>query len=105
MNKIVAPSRDFSPLEALESDEQKISVLSPVGYPPRIVKKALAARLESLEGKTIYLVDCRFDDSVELLRQVQAWFAAHLPSVETRIISLSATYQHDDPKTLLGDCN
>ncbi len=44
-------------------------------------------------------MDCRFDDSVELLRQVQAWFAAHMPNVETRIISLSATYQHDDPKT------
>ena len=87
------------PLEALESDEKKISVLNPVGYPPKIVRKALAPRLESLAGKTIYLVDCRFDDSIELLRQVQAWFAAHLPNVETRIISLSATYQHDDPKT------
>jgi hypothetical protein len=99
MNKIATPTRDFSPLEALESEDQKISVLNPIGYPPKIVRKALAPRLESLEGKTIYLVDCRFDDSVELLRQVQAWFADHLPNVETRIISLSATYQHDDPKT------
>jgi hypothetical protein len=99
MNKIVTPTRDFSPLEALESEDLKISVLNPVGYPPQIVRKALAPRLESLDGKTIYLVDCRFDDSVELLRQVQAWFADHLPNVETRIISLSATYQHDDPKT------
>src|SRR5262249_12368214 len=29
----------------------------------------------------------------------QAWFAEHMPSVTTRIISLSATYQHDDPAT------
>jgi hypothetical protein len=99
MNKIVTPSRDFSALEALESEDHKISVLNPAGYPPKIVRKALAPRLESLEGKTIYLVDCRFDDSIELLRQVQAWFAAHLPNVATRMISLSATYQHDDPKT------
>ena len=99
MNKIVTPTRDFSPLEALDSEDLKISVLNPVGYPPQIVRKALAPRLESLDGKTIFLVDCRFDDSVELLRQVQAWFADHLPNVETRIISLSATYQHDDPKT------
>src|SRR5262249_28656299 len=98
MNKIVTSSRDFSPLESLESEE-KITVLNPVGYPPKIVKKALAPRLENLVGKTIYLVDCRFDDSVELLRQVQAWFSAHMASVATRIISLSATYQHDDPKT------
>jgi hypothetical protein len=98
MNKIVTPSRDFSPLEALASEE-KITVLNPIGYPPKIVKKALAPRLENLDGKTIYLVDCRFDDSVELLRQVEAWFAAHMPNVTTRMISLSATYQHDDPKT------
>src|SRR3984893_2287726 len=99
MNKIVTPSRDFPSLETLESEARKISVLNPVGSPPEIVRKALAPRLESLEGKTIYLVDCRFDDSVELLRQVQAWFAAHMPGVTTRIVSLSATYQHDDPKT------
>ena len=68
MNKIVTPTRDFSPLEALESEDQRISVLNPVGYPPEIVRKALAPRLESLDGKTIFLVDCRFDDSVELLR-------------------------------------
>ncbi len=82
MNKIVAPSRDFSPLEALESDEKKISVLNPVGYPPKIVRKALAPRLESLAGKTIYLVDCRFDDSVELLRQVAG--LVRRPSAERR---------------------
>ena len=77
----------------------KITVLNPVGYPPKVTKKTAAPRLESLDGKTIYLVDCRFDDLVELLKQVQAWFAEHMPSVKTRIVSLSATYQHDDPKT------
>src|SRR5438552_1042698 len=95
MNKIVRPdSTDGSTLV-----EDKITVLNPVGYPPKINKKKLAARPESLDGKTIYLVDCRFDDSVEVLKQVQNWFAEHMPNVTTRIISLSATYQKDDPKT------
>jgi hypothetical protein len=70
-----------------------------MGYPPKVNKKASAPRPESLDGKTIYLVDCRFDDSVEFLKQVQAWFAEHMPAVNTKMISLSATYQHDDPKT------
>src|SRR5712691_4591199 len=99
MNKITTAPRDLSTLETLESVQDKITVLNPVGYPPKVAKKAAAARLESLDGKTIYLVDCRFDDSIELLKQVQAWFAEHMPSVKTPIISLSATYQHDDPKT------
>ena len=76
-----------------------ITVLNPMGYPPAITRKTAAPRLESLDGKTVYLVDCRFDDSIELLKQVQAWFAEHMTSVTTKIISLSAYYGHDDPTT------
>jgi len=77
----------------------KITVLNPMGYPPEITRKTAAPRLESLDGKTVYLVDCRFDDSIELLRQVEAWFAEHMPAVTTKIVSLSAYYGHDDPTT------
>ena len=79
--------------------EVKITVLNPLGYPPEITRKSAAPRLESLEGKTIYLVDCRFDDSIELLKQIQAWFAEHMTGVSTKIVSLSAYYGHDDPAT------
>jgi hypothetical protein len=98
MNIVTTPN-DLTKLDVLDRSAEKITVLSPIGYPPRITKKTAAPRLESLDGKTIYLVDCRFDDSIELLKQVQAWFAQHMPGVKTRIVSLSATYQHDDPKT------
>ncbi len=77
----------------------KISVLNPIGYPPEITRTTAAQRPESLNGKTIYLVDCRFDDSIELLKQVQAWFAEHMAGVSTKIVSLSAYYGHDDPTT------
>jgi hypothetical protein len=97
MNIVTTP-KDLTRIDALEQSAEKITVLSPVGYPPKINRKTPAPRLESLVGKTIYLVDCRFDDSIELLKQVQAWFAQHMPGVDTRIISLSATYQKDDPK-------
>jgi hypothetical protein len=30
---------------------------------------------------------------------VQNWFGEHMPTVKTKMISLSNTYQHDDPKT------
>jgi hypothetical protein len=80
-------------------NDTKITVLNPMGYPPAITRKTAAPRLESLDGKTIYLVDCRFDDSIELLKQVQAWFAEHMSGVSTKIVSLSAYYGHDDPAT------
>ena len=97
MNKIVTIPRGEESFEVPAAE--KITVLNPVGFPPKINKKSPAPRLESLDGKTVYLVDCRFDDSVEVLRQVADWFAAHMPSVKTKIISLSATYQKDDPTT------
>jgi len=78
---------------------EKITVLNPVGYPPKVTQKQLAPRLESLDGKTIYLVDCRFDDSVELLKQVQGWFADHMPSVTTKLVQLNNLYSRDDPQT------
>jgi hypothetical protein len=81
------------------SSDVKITVLNPMGYPPVITRKSAAPRLESLDGKTVYLVDCRFDDSIELLKQVQAWFADHMSGVSTKIVSLSAYYGHDDPAT------
>ena len=99
MNKPTTPQE----LSNSAAFEEKITVLNPVGYPQKVNKKTLAPRPESLDGKTVYLVDCRFDDSVELLKQMQAWFAEHMPAVKTKMISLSATYQHDDPKTWEAD--
>jgi len=90
MGHMLAPER---------KTEAKITVLNPVGYPPAITKKTAAPRPESLDGKTVYLVDARFDDSIELLKQVQAWFAEHMPGVTTKLVSMSAYYGHDDPKT------
>ena len=78
---------------------QKVSVLNPVGYPPKITPKPMAPRLESLDGKTLYLVDPRFDDSGLFLRQVQNWFADHMPSVKTNLVEMSSVYTKDDPKT------
>ncbi len=76
-----------------------ISVLNPMGFPPKVAPKLPAARVDTLEGKTIYLVDVRFDDSHILLQQIQAWFAEHIPSVKTVLKPLSSTYMQDDPAT------
>jgi len=76
-----------------------LTVLNPVGFPPKVVRKALAPRLDSLDGKTVYLVDCRFDDSDVFLGQMQAWFAQHMPAVRTVVKRISSVYLHDDPAT------
>jgi hypothetical protein len=55
-----------------------ITVHSPLGFTPDVERTTPAARPSSL--RTVDLVDVRFDDSIELLKQVQAWFARHIPS-------------------------
>jgi len=78
---------------------EKVTVLNPMGYPPKVMPRDMAPRLDSLEGKTVYLVDARFDDSEVLLKQMQGWFADHLPSVTTKFVQLSTVYTKDDPAT------
>ncbi|HUT19946.1 MAG TPA: hypothetical protein VM366_12395 [Anaerolineae bacterium] len=75
----------------------KLEVLNPIGYPPEITQLGMAPRPETLEGKTVYLVDCRFDDGDLLLGQMQDWFNEHMPSVKTVLKSKSGVYTEDDP--------
>jgi len=77
----------------------KLNVLNPVGCPPKITARPLAPRLSSLQGKTLYLVDCRFDDSDVFLKQMQQWFVEHMPSVRTVVKPISSVYLKDDPAT------
>ncbi len=78
---------------------KKITVLNPTGYPPKVVGKPMAPRLDTLNGRTVYLVDARFNDSDRFLVQVQAWLAEHMPSVKTQLVRLSSIYTQDDPVT------
>ncbi|MCW2389225.1 hypothetical protein M2333_002271 [Sphingobium sp. B11D3B] len=73
-------------------------VHNPVGYPPIVTKKALAPRLETLQGKTIFLIDSRFDDSTRLLEQIQLWLNENLPDVQTHLVPMSGYYGRDDPE-------
>jgi hypothetical protein len=81
------------------SGNHKIAVLNPMGYPPKVTHKPLALRVDTLDGKTVYLVDTRFDDSDIFLKQMQAWFADNMPSVKTVYKPLNSVYTRDDPAT------
>ena len=75
----------------------EIKVMNPMGYPPRIEQLGMATRLDSLEEKTVYLVDCRFDDGDILLQQMDAWFSENNPEVNAVFVRKSGVYTQDDP--------
>ncbi|MCC6947621.1 MAG: hypothetical protein IT539_07625 [Bradyrhizobiaceae bacterium] len=76
---------------------ERIRVHDPRGYPPKVTGKRLAPRLQSLEGKTVYLVDCLFDNSEAFMDQLQDWFGIHLPQVNAKIIRPRESWV-DDPE-------
>ena len=75
---------------------QREVVHDPCGYPPKVVGKRLAPRLPTVEGKTVYLVDCLFDNSDVFTEQLRQWFLEHLPSVNIRTIQPSKTWSDDE---------
>jgi hypothetical protein len=72
-----------------------MTVHDPRGYPPKVVGKPLAPRLSTLDGKTVYLVDCLFDNSDVFIDQLRGWFVEHLPSVDVRTIKPKETWADD----------
>ncbi|TAJ94505.1 MAG: hypothetical protein EPO31_10175 [Gammaproteobacteria bacterium] len=73
-----------------------IRVHDPRGYPPKVSGKRLAPRLEALDGKILYLVDCLFDNSEVFMNQLRDWFEQHLPRVIVRTIKPHESWV-DDP--------
>ena len=80
------------------SAADKLTVYNPMGFPPKITPLKMAERLKTLEGKSVYLIDTRFDDGDRLLEQIEAWFSEHMPSVNTVFVSKIGVYTEDDPR-------
>jgi hypothetical protein len=81
-----------------KSDDVLDKVLNPRGQPTYATKQLpMAPRLDTLEGKTIYLIDGKFGGSYELLQEMQRWFAGNLPSVNTILKQKSGNFDVDDP--------
>jgi hypothetical protein len=75
---------------------EQITVHDPRGYAPKVVGKRLAPRLATLDGKTIYLVDCLFDNTDVFIEQLRQWFAEHFPAVNTKIARPKKTWSDDE---------
>ena len=68
---------------AVDPPMPRITVLNPLGTPPPIKLKTMAPRLDTLDGKTIYLVDDGYIGGDNLLYEIQDWFKANHPKTTT----------------------
>lgn len=74
----------------------KVRVHNPMGHPPQIAQKRLADRPTDLSGKTVYLVDCRFDDGDILIEQMANWFRENRSDVNIQVRRKSGVYTERD---------
>jgi hypothetical protein len=75
---------------------ERITVLNPMAYPPKIEQLGMAGRPETLTDRTVYLVDCRFDDGDILMRQMAGWFSDNMPDVNVEVRRKSNVYTKRD---------
>jgi hypothetical protein len=77
--------------------EAKFTAVSPKGTPPAVQLYSMAPRLDTLDGKTIYLVDTGFFGGGLLLQEMQGWFQQNMPAVRTVFRKKAGGWAADDP--------
>ena len=106
MKKILLPAGSILMIAALvlvsgRSDgSEKITVMNPAITNTMADRVPLAKRLDSLEGKTIYLVDINWggpEAGYSVFEEMQIWFSKNMPNVKTVLKRKQGPYEADDP--------
>jgi hypothetical protein len=77
-----------------------ITVLNPAIENQMVDRMPLSPRLDTLDGKTIYLVDINWggpEAAYSVFEEIQSWFAQNKPSVKIVIKRKTGMYSTDDP--------
>ncbi|MDR1728821.1 MAG: hypothetical protein LBT74_13010 [Acidobacteriota bacterium] len=80
------------------ADDAKVAVLNPLGQPPPIARVPMAPRLDSLDGKTVYIVDIGFTDTHQFFTEMQKLLGERYPKTKWEVRTKTGTYFDDDPK-------
>jgi hypothetical protein len=93
----IAPAQ--SSRDAAASKGALITVLNPAVPDKLATRVPLAPRAETLEGKTIYLVDTNYEGMgrTPVLEEMESWFAKNQPKTKVQFRLKKGNYAEDDP--------
>jgi hypothetical protein len=77
-----------------------ITVLNPAISSKMVDRTPLSPRLNTLEGKTLYLVDISWggpEAAYSVFEEMRDWFAQKIPSLKIVIKRKAGMYSQDDP--------
>jgi hypothetical protein len=86
--------------KASVSGSPRITVMNPAVANRLAERLPLASRLDTLKGKTIYMIDINWggpEAALSIFEEMQAWFAQNMPDVKTVIKMKAGGYETDDP--------
>ena len=78
-------------------EEEKITVLNPLGQLPPIKLEPMAPRLDTLDGKTIYVVDVKFPNSKPFGEELVKVLKEQYPKTNWVPREKIGSYFDDDP--------
>jgi hypothetical protein len=85
------------PKSSVKAGPAKIETFNPKGMPPSTDLIPMAPRLDTLDGKTVFLVSDGFAGADRFLNQIAIWFSKNKPSVTTVYRLKAGGLAGDDP--------
>ena len=76
----------------------KISVVNPRSQLPALEQSPMAPRLNSLDGKTVYIVDVRWPYTHQFLEELYNVLSERYPGTNFVLREKTGSYGEDDPK-------
>ena len=80
---------------------EKITVMNPAIANPMVDRVALTKRLDTLDNKTLYLVDINWggpDAAYGVFKEMEIWFSENMPKVKVVLKRKAGSYMADDPE-------
>ena len=86
---------------SLDVDSERITVMNPAITSKMVDRVPLTNRLDSLEGKTLYMVDIGWGGpkaGYDVFEVMQGWFSKNIPSSKTVLVRKKGGFGDDDPE-------
>ena len=93
----------------MSQDAVKYQVVDPRGHPPARMQAPMAPRLDTINNKTVYIVDVNWPYTHQFSQELGRVFSERYPDTRFELRDKAGTYMVDDPELWKeikekGDC-
>jgi hypothetical protein len=82
----------------MTAGKEKITVINPAGQMPSLEQSPMAPRLDSLDGKTVYIVSLTWPYTHQFNEELEKVLSAKFPGTTFILRKKNGAYAEDDPR-------